>query len=135
MKKLKIFLWVILIGILGLIMFQNKEYLLEQQSMTFNFYVSEEYQSPPLPNGVWFLACIVIGFLVSYFFNLVDRFKANRTQKELQAKIDSQIDMISKLRSQLETIETPLSETSPIEPVEDTSSTPDPQIPNQPSTT
>ena len=103
MKKLKLILWVIFIGIIGLIVFQNIEYLLAKQSMLFNFYFREPYQSPPMPNAVWFLSCLVIGFLISYFSNLVDRFKSNKIQKELTAKIDSQIDMISKLRNQLET--------------------------------
>jgi hypothetical protein len=102
MKKLKLILWLIFIGIIGLVVYQNQEYLLAKQSMLFNFYISEEYQSPPMPNAVWFLSCLVIGFLISYFSNLVDRFRSSKIQKELTSKIDSQIDMISKLRSQLE---------------------------------
>lgn len=112
MKQLKLILWIIFIGILGLIVFQNLEYLLQKQSLLFNFYVSEPYQSPPLPNAVWFLACLVIGFLISYFSGLVEKYKSGKIQKELRSKLDSQIDMISKLRSQLESQATVSSETS-----------------------
>jgi ABC-type transport system involved in multi-copper enzyme maturation permease subunit len=126
MKKLKLILWLIFIGIIGLIVYQNQDYLLAKQSMLFNSYLSEPYQSPPMPNAVWFLSCLVIGFLISYFSNLVDRFKSSKIQKELTAKIDSQIDMISKLRSQLES-QGMNSSAAPSETVENQSIPPDPQ--------
>lgn len=102
MKKLKLILWLIFIGIFGLIVFQNQEYLLMKQSLLLNTYLSEPYQSPPIPNAIWFISCLVIGFLISYFSNLVERYRSGKIQKELSAKIEAQIDMISKLRTQLE---------------------------------
>lgn len=102
MKKLKIVLFLLFIGIIGLIVFQNKEYMFMEQGLQFNTYLSDPYYSPPFPNAIWLVLCIAIGFLVSYFSNLVERYRSNKVQRELNAKIESQIDMISKLRAQLE---------------------------------
>jgi lipid-A-disaccharide synthase-like uncharacterized protein len=123
MKKVKIVLWIILLGITGLVVYQNKVFFSEKHSFMINFFVSDIYHSPELPNAVWFLACFSLGLLLAYFFSLMERFRSNRTIKDLKAKSESLLDMISQLRKELESRKSPVA-TAPaieVEPV----STPD----------
>ena len=78
MKNLKIGLWAIFIALLILVFFQNRAFLIEKQALILNLYVIEELQSTPLPIAVWFLTALCIGFLVAYFFFLIEKFKTKR---------------------------------------------------------
>lgn len=107
MKKSKIVFWLIIIAVVGLIVWENMEFFAKTQSFTLNTYLADPYVSPPLPHGVWFLACFVIGFLIAYFSSLMESFKAKKTIKELLAKADSHRDIIAQLRRALEAKEQP----------------------------
>ncbi|MDX9787588.1 MAG: hypothetical protein RBT11_12460 [Desulfobacterales bacterium] len=102
MKKVKIALWLILIVVIVLLFFQNKEFFKEPQSFVFNPYITSPYTSPALPHAVWFLGCFMVGLLIAYFFSLMQRFKSNRIIKDLRAKNESLLDLISQLRKELE---------------------------------
>jgi uncharacterized integral membrane protein len=107
MKKVKIALWLILLFITALIVYQNKAFFAEKHSFILNFFVGDTHQSPEWPNVVWFLASFSIGLLIAYFFGLMERFRSNRTIKEYKAKTESLLDMISQLRKELESRKTP----------------------------
>ena len=109
MKKVKIALWLILLGITGLIAYQNKAFFLEKHGFTVNFFVGDIHQSPEWPNAVWFLACFSLGLLIAYFFGLMERFRSNRTIKDFKTKTESLLDMISQLRKELESRKVPAS--------------------------
>ena len=102
MKKFKIALWLILIVLIVLLFFENKEFLLQPQSFNFGPFMETPYQSQALPHAVWFLACFIVGLLIAYFFSLMERFKSNRITKDLRAKNESLLDLISQLRKELE---------------------------------
>jgi len=102
MKKVKIILWLISLGVTALIAYQNKAFFLEPHSFTVDFFVGGIHRSPEWPNAVWFLASFSLGFLIAYIFGLMERFRSNRTIKEYKAKTESLLDMISQLRKELE---------------------------------
>jgi uncharacterized integral membrane protein len=101
MKKFKIVLWVIIVAFILTVFFENKDFFLKTQGIDLNLYF-KNYQSPALPHIVWFLITLIIGLLVSYFFGLTERFKLKKTIKSLKTKIDTQMDMITQIRSELE---------------------------------
>ena len=101
MKKLKIILWIIILAFVALVFFQNKDFFLGKQVLTLNLYFTNAYQGE-LPLIVWFLITLIIGLLISYFFGLAERFKLKKVIKGLKAKIDTQVEMITKIRSELE---------------------------------
>jgi uncharacterized integral membrane protein len=115
MKKVKIALWIILLGLTALIVYQNKTFFLEKHSFTVNFFVGGIQQSPEWPNVAWFLACFFLGLLIAYFFSLMERFRLNKTIKELKAKTESLLDMISQLRKELESRKPPMTTAPAIE--------------------
>ena len=100
MKKVKIVLWVIIAAFVALLFFKNQEFFLEKRGITYFF--GDAYKSPDLPLVVWFLITLIIGLLVSYIFGLSERFKLKKTIKGLKTKIDEQMEMISQIRSELE---------------------------------
>lgn len=104
MKQIKFILLVIIVGFIVLFIFQNQEFITAGQSVRLNLYFGDEYHSPEIPNIVLFLICFVAGFIISYFLNLAQRFKANKTIKELKAQAASQLEEISALKIQLESI-------------------------------
>lgn len=103
MKKFRIVLWVILIVLLALVFFQNKAFFMGKQALILNLYAIDELQSSPLPIAVWFLVALCIGFVVAYFFALVEKFKTKRMMKALKAQTHTQMEMITQLKNELET--------------------------------
>jgi hypothetical protein len=107
MKKVKIILWLISLGVTALIAYQNKVFFLEPHSFTVDFFVGGLHQSPAWPNAIWFLGAFSLGLLIAYIFSLMERFRSNRMIKELRAKTESLLDMISQLRKELESRKSP----------------------------
>ena len=89
MNKAKTVFWVIIVGFILLVFFQNQAFFLARQSLRINllFY---QYQSPEVPGVVFFLAFFLVGLLIAYFFGLAERFQLKKTIKSLSAKIDPQ---------------------------------------------
>jgi hypothetical protein len=101
MKQLKGFLWLLVLGLVGLIIYQNQNLFLDKQSFRLDFYVIDAYRAPDLPNAVFLLACLLLGLLFSYFFSLAERFKAKRTIRELSTMIDAHLKEIAALRNEV----------------------------------
>jgi hypothetical protein len=101
MKKFKIVLWVIIIAFVLLVFFQNKAFFTSKQSLLLNLFVTDAYQSPEIFLAVWFLAALVIGFLVAYFFALLDKFRTNKLIKGLTAKAEAQDQMLSQIKQEM----------------------------------
>jgi len=102
MKKFKIVLWIIIVAFIALVFFQNKAFFTTKQSIFLNLYVTDPYQSPDIFIAVWFLAVLVAGLLIAYFFALVDKFRAVKLIKGSKAKTDAQEQLIAQLKQKLE---------------------------------
>ena len=103
MRKFKIAVWVIIIGLLLLFMFQNQEYFQTTNDFKINF-IFVDYQFPGISNAIVFLACFVLGLLVAFIFGLIDRFKNKKTVKQLNTTIHSNQETITKLADELESV-------------------------------
>jgi uncharacterized integral membrane protein len=101
MKKVKIVLWIILIGFLAIIFFSNQDYFLAKQSIQIKIPHIATKTFKELPNVVYFLVFFVIGFLVAYFLSLSERFKSKKTIKNLNAATTSQLQEISELKKEV----------------------------------
>ena len=88
MNKFKIALWLIFIGFLGLVIYQNQEYFLTEQGLDINLWV-DRYSTMPIPNILFFGGSFVAGFLIAYFLNLLARFKATNTIRTLTAELET----------------------------------------------
>ena len=105
MKKARIALWLIIIGFIALIIFQNKEFFLTKHSFGIDLLVFN-YRSPEIYSAILFLLFFIVGVLVAYFFSLFERFKANKTIRALTAANNSLEKMMATLKSDLESFKT-----------------------------
>ncbi len=112
MKNIKIVLWVIIIGFIILLLFQNQEIIIAKQSFKLDLMVADEYHSPELPNGIIYFVCLLTGFFIAFFAGLAGRFKSKKNIRTLKAANDSQLEEISALKSRLESVQEVSSETT-----------------------
>jgi len=110
MKKLKIVLWVIIIGFIAIIFFSNKDYLLAKQALQIDLLYADPFYTMPLPNAVFFLVFFLTGFLIAYFISLSTRFKSKKTIKNLNAAATSQLEEIAALKKEVESLKSGSSE-------------------------
>ena len=104
MKKVKIVLWIILLGFIAIIFFSNKDYFLAKQGIQINLFFREPFQIKELPNVVYFLIFFLAGFLAAYFISLSERFKSKKTIKNLNAAATSQLEEISVLKKEIDSL-------------------------------
>ena len=118
MKKVKIVLWIILLGFLAIIFFSNQDYFLAKQSIQIKIPHIATKSFKEMPNAVYFLVFFVIGFLVSYFFSLSERFKSKKTIKNLNAAATSQLQEISGLKKEIDSLKSGVADNKTSEPKE-----------------
>jgi uncharacterized integral membrane protein len=104
MKKAKIVLWVIFLGLIAIVFFSNKDYFLAKQGIQINIPFSEPFQIQELPNAIYFLVFFLAGFLIAYFISLSERFKSKKTIKNLNAAATSQLEEISVLKKEIDSL-------------------------------
>jgi hypothetical protein len=105
MKKAKILFWLIIIGFIGLVIYQNKEFFMTRHSFGIDLMVFS-YRSPEVYSAILFLLFFILGLLIAYFFGLFERFKANKTIKTLTATNSSLEQMLASLKNDLASIKT-----------------------------
>lgn len=110
MKKLKAIIWLIIIGLIGLIMYQNRDFFLARHSLGIDL-ISTQYQSPELPAALYFFAFFLIGWLIAYLFSLMDRFRTGKTIKRLQFTIHSQQNDIQTMKKDVEALKPQIEQT------------------------
>ncbi|MBW2602921.1 MAG: LapA family protein [Deltaproteobacteria bacterium] len=104
MKKIKIVLWIIFLGFMAIVFFSNKDYFLVKQGIQIDVPFSEPFQIQELPNVIYFLVFFLAGFLVAYFISLSERFKSKKTIKNLNAAATSQLEEISVLKKEVDSL-------------------------------
>ena len=101
MGNLKTGLWIVIVGFVGLLFFQNQEVFLAKQPLRMDLLFAK-YQSPELPYVLLFICTFVIGFLISYFVNLSSRFKSKKFIKQLKSTLDAQQKELTSLKSEVD---------------------------------
>jgi uncharacterized integral membrane protein len=104
MKKATLIVWVIILGFIALVIFQNQTFFMTSHSLRLNLGVINEYHTPEMPIAVVFIFFFFSGIVIAYLFGLSTRFKARRTAKKLNAAIISHKDEAAKLKSELDTL-------------------------------
>ena len=104
MKKVKIALWVIFLGLIAIIFFSNKDYFMAKHGLQINLYVTEPFYIQELPNVIYFLVFFLAGFLIAYFISLSERFKSKKTIKKLNAAATSQLQELSALKKEVDSL-------------------------------
>jgi uncharacterized integral membrane protein len=86
MNKTKLVIWLIILGFMGLVMYQNEEHFFStSQSLRLNLGIIPEYRSAELPLLVFYLVFFVFGLLVAFIFALPEKMRKRRSLKHLAA--------------------------------------------------
>ena len=140
MGNLKTGLWIVIVGFVVLLFFQNQEVFFAKRTLRMDLLFAK-YQSPELPDVLLFICTFAIGYLISYFVNLSSRFKFKKLIKRLNSTLDAQQKELTSLKSEIDgfkaasveqekaaeiPLEPPFTEETPTE-LEDTSESPQEQ--------
>jgi len=128
MGNLKTGLWIVIVGFVVLLFFQNQEVFLAKRTLRMDLLFAN-YQSPELPDVLLFICTFIIGYLISYFVNLSSRFKFKKLIKQLHSTLDAQQKELTGLKSEIDGLKTASVEQNketeiPIEPPPFTEETP-----------
>lgn len=121
MKKLKYMFWFILIGFLGVLVYQNIAFFSSLHSLHINlgFY---ENSTPEMATGAIiaiFVGLSVLLMMMLYFASRFESYRAKKTIKELKAGMEAAADTISKLTAEVEMLKGGVNDASLTERPED----------------
>lgn len=103
MKKFKYTLWALLLGLLGLLIYQNQGVFLARHSLDINLGFAQ-YHIPELYSVVIIAVFFFAGLLLAYAASLFERFKAHKQIRSLKQTIDSYSGTISELRQEVDAL-------------------------------
>ncbi len=115
MKKVKIAFWIILIVLLGITVYQNQGYFLTKHSLDINLWFTRRIV-PPVQNGIVILAFFLFGLLVGLIHNFFERYRTNKTIKDLRNTIRSNEAAIGQMRQEIEALKPSTGELPPASP-------------------
>ena len=90
-------------GAKGRVIRQNREYFFTKQALSLSLGVETwHWTAPGVENVYYFGGCLLIGLLFAGFIGLSSKLRSKRAIKSLNATIESHLEMISSLKSELE---------------------------------
>ncbi len=103
MKKIKYFLWLIVLAALGILIFQNLDYFMTATALKFELKISSwTWTIPELQNIAFFAICFFLGFILAGFKWMILHFKFKNAFKTKDATIASFKEQLSTLKAELE---------------------------------
>ncbi|MBU8849153.1 MAG: hypothetical protein KOO64_06385 [Desulfobacterales bacterium] len=103
MKKIKYFLWLIIAGLLGILIYQNLDYFMTTSALKFDLKVgSWSWTIPELQNIVYFGICFLLGLIIAGVKGFVVKFRLNKEIKTKDAAIASFKEQVNTLKTELE---------------------------------
>lgn len=103
MKTIKFLFLLIILGLLGLLVYQNLEYFMAKQALAIDLKISGwHWTIPELPTLTFWGICFGLGLLITGLKGLVTAFSLGREIKRKDAKIDSLKQEIMDLKTRLD---------------------------------
>jgi predicted membrane protein len=99
MKKVKIALWILIFGFVGLVILENQVFFKTKTKFILDLWLWNK--EAILPNWWVFTAFFLVGVLITYFFSLFKHYKDAKTIKMLKSKEASLVEAVSTLEKQL----------------------------------
>ncbi|MEA2059198.1 MAG: hypothetical protein U9P10_01455 [Thermodesulfobacteriota bacterium] len=103
MKKVKLFLFLIVVIFVGLIIYQNREFFLTKQALSLSLGVETwHWTAPGVANVYYWGGCFFIGLILTGWMGFMSKLKSGKKIKSLNKTIDTHLETISSLKTELE---------------------------------
>jgi hypothetical protein len=103
MKKIKLLLWLIILGLLGVLIYQNLEYFMTTVALKFDLKVASwNWTIPELQNIAYFGICFLLGLILAGLKGFVVSFKLSKEIKTKDASLTSLKEQVNTLKTELE---------------------------------
>ena len=103
MKKIKLFLGLVIIIFASLIVYQNRDYFFAKQALSLDLGVETWlWTAPGFENLAYFGVMLLIGFLFAGFMGLSSKLKSRKMIKTQKITIKSHQEMINSLKNELQ---------------------------------
>ena len=106
MKKFKIVIWLLIIGFIGLFIYQNKDFFWATEVVFKLDLAVRSYVTPMLRVAYVFVGFFIVGWLVAFLFSIPGRLRANKTIRSLNDTIRSQSADLTMLKSEVDALKT-----------------------------
>ncbi|MCU0615450.1 MAG: lipopolysaccharide assembly protein LapA domain-containing protein, partial [Desulfobacterales bacterium] len=119
-KKGKIVFWIIFTVLALILYFQNQGFFMHEDKLALNLFVFE-FNTSPLPMVVFVAGFFFIGFIIAFFFALIERFRTKKIIQDLKMKLDEQDKLLNLQKNEVDRLRTVLREGPEVYPeVKDT---------------
>ena len=88
MKKVKLAFWMILLGLIGVVFWQNRPFFLDKKGIEVDYFFGN-IQIPETQIALYLLVCFLMGLLISYIGSLSERFVARKTIRKLNNELSA----------------------------------------------
>lgn len=103
MKKIKLLVWLIILGLLGTLIYQNSEYFMTSVSLNFDLKIASwSWTIPELQNIAYFGICFLLGLIMAGLKGFVVSFKLSKEIKTKEAALTSLKEQVNTLKTELE---------------------------------
>ncbi len=105
MKKIKLFLVLIVLILIGLVIYQNWAFFSEEPALNLDLFLkSWHWTTSGIQNIAYWTGCFVVGLVISGFLAISSKLKSKKTIKSLNSTIEGHLKMISSLKNELEAL-------------------------------
>lgn len=103
MKKIKYLFWLIILGLLGTLIYQNLDYFMTTMALKLDLKIASwHWTMPELQNIAYFGICFLLGLIISWFKGFLSKLKLKKEIKTKDATVTSLKEQINTLKTELE---------------------------------
>lgn len=103
MKTIKYLFWLIVLGLIGTLVYQNQEYFMTGHALTLDLKVSTwNWTLPELQNVAYFGICFVLGVILVWIKSEITKYGLRKAIKTRDNEISGLKDQVNLLKTELE---------------------------------
>jgi uncharacterized integral membrane protein len=103
MKTIKYLLWLIILVLLGILIYQNLDYFMTTTVLRFDLKVASwNWSLPELQNIAFFGICFLLGLILAGIKGFIVKFQLKKEVKTKDASITSLKEQVNTLKTELE---------------------------------
>ncbi len=103
MKTIKVLFWLIILGLLGTLIYQNLDYFMTKVALDLDLKISNwSWTIPELQNIAYFGICFLLGIFLSGVKGMITKYRLKKELKVQNATIDTLKEEVNTLKTELE---------------------------------